>query len=822
MGEPKLLAENSKIMEQREEEIERFKSQNAVLKNSLTYLPQLVQELKKSSLANEGSLLGEMLNNLLVYTLSSDGEIIPKIKAQIAQLNGQQQSQPLVRLGLAHAQIVLDRKPQVDRLTQEILKQPVAAGISNLETSYNQLYQEALGTANLFRQLAYGWLIILGTGLAYSIVQNVQRTSRRRVNLLESITEAFVALSPQWQITYVNPQAAEILHQDSNSLIGRKFWDVVPPELGNKQVELYNRALSDRSVQSFEASHPTSKDWFEIRAYPAVDGLSVFFQKITERKQAEAALRNLNQDLENRVTARTTQLVDSMKIAEERRAKAEEANRTKSEFLANMSHELRTPLNAVIGYSEILEEDAEDAGQEHFIPDLRKIRNAGKHLLGLINDVLDLSKIESGKMELHLESFGLGTMLKAVVETVQPMVEKNGNELTVNYPPNLGTITADSVKLRQCLINLLSNASKFTERGQIRLDVGREANGNVVFQVSDTGIGMTQEQMKKLFQAFSQVDSSTTRKYGGTGLGLAIAKQFITMMGGEIGVESQLGVGSTFTFKLPQEVKPGEKIVPSTVVQRSPQPIAKSSASKTVLAIDDDPEARELLQRTLAKKGYRVVTANGGQEGLKLAAEVRPDFITLDVQMPDMDGWLVLAALKDNPAIAEIPVIMLTMVEDRDLAYALHAADYLVKPIDSDRLQAILQRYQSRQSSGPVLVVEDDLDSSQLLCKLLDRQGWSVERAENGLEALKSLQTKVPSLVLLDLMMPEMDGFEFIDQMRHHPEWQAIPVIVVTAKELTASDRQRLGDRVQGLRQKGGFDSQELLEEIEDLIRFGA
>ncbi len=797
-----LLFQNQLMLKQQEDLIEQFKSQNALLQNSLTYLPQLVQELNQGSLSQDALQLEEMLNNLLVYSLSSDVELVPTIKNQIAQINRQQQNQNLVRLGLAHAQIVLDQKPKVDQLTQEILVQPITEGMRKLEVLYTQFYQQSLRTASLFRQLAYGLLILLVAGLAYLIIQNLQRANRRSVNILESITDAFVALNKQWQITYVNSQASEILHQDENALIGRKFWDVVSPELGTQRSEEYNLAVLQNCVQSFEAKHNETKDWLEIRAYPGEDGLSVFFQKITARKQAEKALRNLNNELEDRVTARTTQLVESMNISEQRRAKAEEANKTKSEFLANMSHELRTPLNAVIGYSEMLEEDAADMGQKHFIPDLQKIRNAGKHLLGLINDVLDLSKIESGKMELHIESFELAKMLKDVEETIQPMLEKQANDLMVNYPRNLGMINADSVKLAQCLINLLSNASKFTEKGEILLEVERqeiqdttnqEANSLIVFRVSDTGIGMTDKQIEKLFQAFSQADASTTRKYGGTGLGLVITKQFITMMGGDVNVESEYGVGSTFTLTLPQKTHIPQQVKSSMMVNSSSQQVTPlPHRQKTILVIDDEADARDILSRTLTKKGYEVVLADSGEEGLRLAQEVHPDLITLDVQMPDLNGWSVLSTLKDSVELADIPVIMMTMTEDRDLAYALRASDFLLKPISSDRLEAILEKYEHRQSFGSVLVVEDDLDSRQLLCKAIERRGWSVQEAENGLLALESLQKTIPSLILLDLMMPDMDGFEFVQQMRRYPKWQSIPIIVVTAKELTLADRQEI------------------------------
>ena len=840
----KQLEDSQQILQQQEDLLERFKSQNAVLQNSLAYFPQLLKDVKQEQTASPQitDRLEAMLNDVLIYTLSTDFQLETNLRTQIKQLDRQTKQDSLAQLSLAHAQIILDQKSQVDQIIKDIFQQSTTEKMINFEQSYLGFYQQALNKANLFRQLAYGWLILIVAGVAYLIIENIKASNRRTVNILESITDAFIALDNQWKITYANPQAAQILQQPNNqALIGDIFWHVIPSEFGNEKLEEYTTAFSERKVQSFEVNDRNTNDWYEVRVYPQKAELSVFFQKITVRKKAELTLQNLNQELEQRVDDRTSQLVKSMKIAEERRTKAEVANKAKSEFLANMSHELRTPLNTVIGYSEILQEYAYDAQQEHFVPELQKIRNAGKHLLGLINDVLDLSKVESGKMDLHWEVFELSGMIKLVQETVQPMLAKQGNELMIDYPDNLKFIYGDVVKLRQCLINLLSNATKFTHEGYIILDVDCDSDKSgdytIVFKVSDTGIGMTPAQMSKLFKAFSQADASTTRNYGGTGLGLALTKKFINMMGGEVAVESEPDVGSTFTLYLPQKQEQinnshGEKAPSSSktkehvaVIPDSFNPTSTSRAnvqvdkkSKTVLVIDDDDNSRDLIEKSLTKKGYKVVLAKTGEEGLKLAKDLHPDFITLDIQMPQMDGWSVLTTLKEDKLLADIPVIVVTMMDDRDLAYALHATEYLLKPIDANNLYAILEKHQARQNIGSVLVVEDELDARQLLTKLVTRQGWAVDTAENGLQALEYLQTNLPSLILLDLMMPNMDGFEFLKQMRLRPQWQSIPVVVVTAKELTDADRELLSDKVQGLRQKANFDTQELMEEIEDLI----
>jgi CheY-like chemotaxis protein/anti-sigma regulatory factor (Ser/Thr protein kinase) len=369
-------------------------------------------------------------------------------------------------------------------------------------------------------------------------------------------------------------------------------------------------------------------------------------------------------------------------------------------FLANMSHELRTPLNAILGYSEMLVEESEDLGQDSFIPDLRKIHGAGKHLLGLINDVLDISKIEAGKMDLYLEEFELRPLIDDVVSTVHPLVERNANELVVECPKDAGSVRADLTKLRQGLFNLLSNASKFTHKGTIRLSVTRETLSGIEWvrlAVSDTGIGMSVEQMGRLFQAFSQADASTTRKYGGTGLGLAITKKFCQLMGGDVTVASEVGKGTTFTMHVPAQVEERE-----AEIEAAP---AASEATGTqtgapVLVIDDDPNVHDLLRRFLSRDGWHVISATGGEEGLRLARETRPDVIVLDVQMPSVDGWSVLQSLKSDPELKSIPVVILTMIDQKSLGYSLGASEYLLKPVDRERVATVLRKHRREPTAG--------------------------------------------------------------------------------------------------------------------------
>jgi signal transduction histidine kinase/DNA-binding response OmpR family regulator len=498
---------------------------------------------------------------------------------------------------------------------------------------------------------------------------------------------------------------------------------------------------------------------------------------------------------------------------------AEQANRTKSTFLANMSHELRTPLNAIIGYSEMLEEEAEERGLEDLAPDLAKIHGAGRHLLTLINDVLDLSKIEAGKMELYLEDFELTALVGDVESTLRPLVEKNQNVFEVSCSPDIGIMHADLTRVRQILFNLLSNAAKFTQRGRVGLAVSPRRLRDrdwLEFAVSDTGIGLEPDQQERLFQSFSQVDPSTARKYGGTGLGLVISRRFAQMMDGDITVQSELGEGSVFTVRLPRAVgahAPGRAAASSP--PPSPPPAPAVSVTPTVLVVDDDQAALETITRGLMREGFKVITASNGDDAVRLARSQPPDAITLDVLMPGRDGWTVLRALKADPMTSAIPVVVVSMLEDQDVGYALGAVDYLTKPVDRERLVASLGRFRDGgRGPRPVLVVEDDPATREVVRRALEQDGWLVREAPNGRAALEAVKSDVPDLVVLDLMMPEMDGFEFVSELRRLDAGHHLPVVVVTAKEVTAEDRARLSGQVSRILHKGSFTREELVAEL--------
>lgn len=510
------------------------------------------------------------------------------------------------------------------------------------------------------------------------------------------------------------------------------------------------------------------------------------------------------------------QEVNEQLVQSEQRARA--ATQAKSHFLANMSHELRTPLNAIIGYSEMLQEEAQDSGQESFIPDLKKINRSGRHLLDLINDVLDLSKIEAGKMELYLETFDIPNLLEDVSTTVQLLVQKNSNTLEVRCPANLGAMRADMTKVRQSLFNLLSNASKFTKNGKITLEAAREISPTkadwIVFRVSDTGIGMTPEQQDRVFEAFSQADSATARDFGGTGLGLTITKTFCRMMGGDVALTSEPGKGTTFTIRLPTEVR--EPKAESAAASKSSA--APSMEGTPVLVVDDDADTRQVLKRFLNRKGFPVECASSGEEGLRLARELHPMAIVLDVMMPGMDGWAVLSTLKSVEEVKDIPVVMLTIVDDKNLGYALGATDYLIKPVDRDRLIEILAKFRNVPPPRSALVVDDEEPARKMLTQILEKERWNVVQAENGLEALERIAKQRPDLILLDLVMPKMNGYQFLAELRTHDKWRSIPIIVVTAKDMSTEERLALDGYVEKVLPKHALTEEALLTEIQDLI----
>lgn len=570
----------------------------------------------------------------------------------------------------------------------------------------------------------------------------------------------------------------------------------------------------ERASNSFKQQIADGKDWEDTFPLRAADGsYRWFLSRAVPIRENGQIVRwfGTNTDV-------TRQRAAEQELSAARDA-AEEANRAKSQFIANMSHELRTPLTAVIGYAEMLEEEVEDVGADSLLPDLRKINQNARHLLNLINNVLDLSKIEAERMDVHVEPFSVSDIAEEVASSVQSLMEKKANTLVLELEGDLGEMASDDTKLRQCLLNLLSNASKFTENGTVRMRVTRQADpagDTLTFAIKDSGIGMSAEQLENLFERFTQADSSTTRRFGGTGLGLAITRAFCRLLGGDIAVTSEEGVGSTFTITLPAKA-------PETVDDEGPFPIApeaRAASAGLVLAIDDDPNARELVERFLTREGFIVRTAADGVAGLQAARDLRPDIILLDITMPRLDGWSVLAELKADVNLSHVPVVMLSIIDEHSLGYARGAADYLTKPVEWNELRRVMDNFRTGENTS-VLVVDDDPHIRDLMTTMLEREGLSVTTAENGRVALDALASLRPGLILLDLVMPEMDGFGFLRALRQREYLDSIPVVVLTSKDLSREEFRRLRQDSDKVVSKGDVELRELAEEIRVVLEKG-
>ena len=512
--------------------------------------------------------------------------------------------------------------------------------------------------------------------------------------------------------------------------------------------------------------------------------------------------------LEDKVSQRTSEL----QSANQELARA---NKLKSEFLANVSHELRTPLSAIIGFSQILLDGIDGPVNEEQLQDITQVNKSGQSLLSLINQILDLSKIEAGKMELSLERVELPMLISAVLDSISPLAQEKGLRIDTRFPPGLPAVEGDAARLKQILINLLSNAVKFTDRG--RIEVIAQPSGRMVrIAVKDTGIGISREAQKLIFDEFVQGDGSSTRRHGGTGLGLSIVRKLVEMHGGAITVISEPGMGSTFTFTVPAWAT-GQ----GTATPLQPRPLRRPNQGlpgTAILVVDDDPSVRQLISRHLEQEGWKTVQASNATDALQLARESRPMLITLDIMMPDASGWWVLEKLKEDPQTAGIPVLVVTIVEDQRLVFALGASDYLGKPYDRGALIAKIHRLLPRLEGKRVLVVDDDAEARTMLAKILNEERADVVLATGGDEAMSLIAQAPPDLVLLDLMMPGMSGFEMVARLRAQPAGASIPVMIVSAKELTAEDVLTLNGHVQRFVAKGSIEPEGLTNAVRQLL----
>ena len=521
------------------------------------------------------------------------------------------------------------------------------------------------------------------------------------------------------------------------------------------------------------------------------------------------AFSRMSDEVNGLIDARTSEM-------ENARDEARDASDQKTKFFANMSHELRTPLNAILGYGEMLYEDCEDMGYEDLLPDLKKITSSGTHLLSLINNILDLSKIEAGKMELFVTSFEIENMVQTIKDVSEPLAAKNENDFVINLDGAMGSMSQDETKLRQCITNFLSNGFKFTKNGTVTLDVKSRTDGDIEFvdfAVVDTGAGMSPEGVAKVFEEYTQAERSTSANYGGTGLGLPISKKFAEMMGGDVVVTSEEGVGSTFTMSVPREYPEyTEDEVDANVINLDDQ-------DNLVVLVDDDVAMHDLIKRTISKLNLTLLGATNSEKGMELIREIKPKLILLDVLMPGRDGWSLLKECKTDQELKNIPVIMISQLNQSNLASSLGANDYLTKPIDRTHFINTVKRVLGNETQDhKVLVIDDDKDVRELLSRILKDAGFRPIDARDGKEGLERTKDE-PSLIILDLEMPRMDGFEFLENyIKNVPEEKRSPILVFSGKDLTEVQEDLLKERVVGLVKKDDVSMENLSKMIQGIL----
>ena len=628
--------------------------------------------------------------------------------------------------------------------------------------------------------------------------------------IFDNVIDGMVIINAMGIVQGFNPAAEEIFGYSRDEVINQNV-KMLMPEPYRGEHDGYLRKHQQTGVKKIIGiGREVSGRRKDGQIFPmdlAVSPMNVGQEKlfiglvrdITERKEDELALKVATQA-------------------------AQAANLMKSEFLANMSHELRTPLNAIIGYSELLREEAEEHGKTQDVDDLNRIHSAGNHLLSLINDVLDLAKIEAGRVELLHDEISLCDLMHEIGMVVKQQIEKNHNTFSINCQPTTEAVINDSGKLRQVLLNILSNSAKFTENGTVSVEADIEGD-KVVIHVRDSGIGMTPEQQVRIFNPFVQADATTTREYGGTGLGLSISKELCELMGGDISVESKLGQGSNFCIRIAKDIRnvavaESKERTPSEQTNQHYMSGGFVRPGECILVVDDDSETRSLMIKTLEKEGFWVAVACDGFEGITLARKLLPMCIILDILMPTMDGWQVLQTLKSDPLTKDIPILMNSIVEDDARASQEGALAYLSKPFKKQQLMDVLEDVVPDNKDVDVLVVEDEIDIRALAVRHLTTLQWQVREAGNGEEALSLVLERMPDLILLDLMMPKMDGFEFVSRLRKLPGGEKVPVVILTAKDLTESEDVFLKGTVQLILQKGKFKNMaDLLGQLRRIMR---
>jgi len=648
--------------------------------------------------------------------------------------------------------------------------------------------------------------------------------------LVDSSSSAIGTCTLDGIMTYVNPSFLETWgFEDDSEVLGKpfpEFWmvseifDEVMGDLKDKGTWSGEIKAKKKDGTLFDVQASASTVYDETGKPIELMSSSI---NISDRKKAEKEILEINQELQAQAEELQSQTEELQQQSEElqeqnveleaQREQVEEANRLKSEFLSNMSHELRTPLNSVMALSRVLLVQAKDKLSEEELNYLEIIQRNGQNLLSLINDILDLSKIEAGKMDVTPKLFSIASTIETIVERLDPVAEEKGIAMNQEIADNLPQVESDEARVHQIVQNLIGNALKFTDQGSVTVSARSDAE-KIYIRVADTGIGISAKDLSQIFQEFRQVDGTSARPYEGTGLGLAIAHKAAKMLGGDLTVQSALGKGSTFTLILPVK---WSGLIPASGPLAVTKPWQITPAQKTVLVVDDDPEVLTMISGYLSLEGYNILTATSGEKALRLAREHRPFAITLDVIMPEMDGWEVLQHLKENPGTKNIPVIIVSVSDDKETGFALGAVGYVTKPVNRDLLVGEINRIDG-PTPHTIMVVDDNEIERKEMAGIIEEEGMKALVAEDGKRCMDMIQASLPDVLVLDLIMPDMDGFEVLDRVRSDPGTKNLPVIVVTAKDLTTEDRERLSGNVSSVLAKGDTTSKTLLEELKKLL----
>lgn len=753
----------------------------------------------------------------------------------------------------------IEKYPFVDNrnLIKEGIKSIVAVPLFANEHITGVLYLDDFKPRD-WTQREIEFITLLGIQAAYAIekfrlIETISETQTYLKNVLNNSADIIITTDTEGRIVEFNSGASRVLGYSKEEIIGKKAEDLwVRPDNRNEILKIlekegyisnYETQLITKDGQIIDASLTLS---YIRNGDGKIHGTVGISKDITEKKKLERAieernleLHELNEKLEEKVLERTKDL-------EKANRALERSNRLKSQFIATMSHELRTPLNSILGFSELLMDEVFGTLTEKQKRYANNIYNSGSHLLQLINNILDIAKIESGKMELHYESFSVRQAISEVETVIKPLADKKNQNVAIAIGEKVSILKADKVKFKQVLYNLLSNAVKFThEGGDVFLEaelIGGEnssyfaknpnispGNENCLkISVTDTGIGIKKEDHEKIFSEFEQVDSSFSRRYEGTGLGLALTKKLVELHGGAISVESEQGKGSKFTIVIPLfDVTTFEK-APKIHAPEPAEPVYDVDLSKKrrgeaplMLVVEDDPSTSELLTLYLAQGGYRIAHAYNGDTAINRIRELKPFAVLLDVMLPGKDGWEILQEMKSDPELKDIPVIISSVIDNRELGFTLGASDYLVKPVDRITLLKKLEElsFATKKGRRPVniLCIDDHDEVLELLASILEPAGYNVITANSGRQGIEKAIAYKPDLIILDLMMPEVDGFEAAQILKSNPSTMDIPILILTAKDLSMDDRLRLAGKIENFIQKSHFTKEDLLMHIRDL-----